>query len=193
MAALVLKFFTLGLKTAAKPLAKRFEAYVMGHDKFRQVVLRVAQRLHRWEVNRSVELTEAAAKGEGRRVFVGELADGNAIQLASTIVSEGFIFTVGASIVIFEYERVRRKEVEKKVKEESFHKLVDDMHERERQVWRILPDLQQQSQRQTELIEAMAKRIDDLEVHLRGLEEDKARQQAKLFGLFSLGGGGAHK
>lgn len=184
---MVLKFFTLGLKTAAKPLAKRFEAYVMGHDKFRQVVLRVAQRLHRWEVNRSVELTEAAAKGEGRRVFVGELADGNAIQLASTIVSEGFIFTVGASIVIFEYERVRRKEVEKKVKEESFHKLVDDMHERERQ------DLQQQSQRQTELIEAMAKRIDDLEVHLRGLEEDKARQQAKLFGLFSLGGGGAHK
>jgi len=43
MAAFVFKAFTLSLKTIAKPLAGRFQTYVMGHPTFRGRVINLAQ------------------------------------------------------------------------------------------------------------------------------------------------------
>jgi hypothetical protein len=40
---MLFKVFALTLKTAAKPLASRFEGYVMGHPQLRQRVINLAQ------------------------------------------------------------------------------------------------------------------------------------------------------
>ena len=45
MAALVFKIFTLSIKTAAKPLAGRFQNWVLEHPTLRPAVVKLAQVL----------------------------------------------------------------------------------------------------------------------------------------------------
>lgn len=154
MATLLVKVFALTLKTVAKPLANRFEAYVMGHPRFRQSIVNFAQvtaqaqacgtqlrpatrtqhqqesllgycllvlcesfgtclllwpnlllpttrpnrlfpapclqRLHRLEVT----INRGAEGKAGGRVFVGDMTEEKAVQLASKVASEGFVYFV---------------------------------------------------------------------------------------------------
>lgn len=46
MATLVFKVFTLAIKTASKPLANRFQNYVLAHPTLRPQVLKFAQVRH---------------------------------------------------------------------------------------------------------------------------------------------------
>ena len=43
MATLLFKVGTLALRTASKPVANRFQAYVLGHPRFRQNVISIGQ------------------------------------------------------------------------------------------------------------------------------------------------------
>lgn len=54
--------------------------------------LALAQAIHRAEVR----LTRGAEGKEGK-AFVGEMTEDKALELASKIVSEGFVYTFGAS------------------------------------------------------------------------------------------------
>lgn len=117
MAALVFKVFTLTIKTAAKPLAGRFQAWVLHHPTLRPAVVNLAQvsrvtgviassallmqlpstsmpgfclqKMHKVEVGIS-----RAAEGKVGKVFVGNMSDERALELASKVVSEGFVFGV---------------------------------------------------------------------------------------------------
>lgn len=89
----------------------------MGHPEFRASVLRVVQAYHRWEVGRT--LNHTGAEGE-KKVFVGQMADDKALKMASSVVSEGFLFAVGSALIYFEYERGRRRDAAKQEKETAF-------------------------------------------------------------------------
>ena len=113
MAALVFKIFTLSIRTAAKPLAGRFQAWVLDHPTLRPAVVSLAQvtsvfrvlcssarhkvimwtshvqQMHKIEVGIS-----RAAEGKVGKFFVGNMSDERALELASKVASEGFVFGV---------------------------------------------------------------------------------------------------
>ncbi len=117
MAALVFKIFTLTIRTVAKPLAGRFQAWVLDHPTLRPAVVNLAQvrpgyqgtckpsaahattcssmpdfclqKMHKIEVGIS-----RAAEGKVGKFFVGNMSDERALELASKVVSEGFVFGV---------------------------------------------------------------------------------------------------
>jgi Optic atrophy 3 protein (OPA3) len=55
MAALLFKVGTLGIKTLAKPLATRFQSYVLGHPVLRRQVIGIAQVNRLFAVDRLVD------------------------------------------------------------------------------------------------------------------------------------------
>ena len=61
----------------------------MGHPVARKRVINLAQRLHAMEVNIS-----RGAEGRTGRTFVGDISEEKAVQLASKVVSEGFVYGV---------------------------------------------------------------------------------------------------
>eukprot|EP00798_Chlamydomonas_sp_ICE-L_P010394 gene10394-8338_t len=65
------------------------------------------KRLHRFEV-----YITRKAEGKTGRVFIGVMTEEKSIKLASTIISEGFIFLVGVSVVSFEYQSYRQRKIE---------------------------------------------------------------------------------
>ena len=108
---MVFKIFTLSIRTAAKPLAGRFQAWVLDHPTLRPAVVNLAQvqlkqgrlqaantwtyhdahmqKMHKIEVGIS-----RAAEGKVGKFFVGNMSDERALELASKVVSEGFVFGV---------------------------------------------------------------------------------------------------
>ena len=125
MAAFLFKVFTLTIRTIAKPLSKRVEAYVLEHPTLRKPVVDLAQVsyhsvhttsdasiqdanhpapwlpsmlcpclqvLHRLEVR-----VNRGAEGKVAKVFVGDLSEENALELAGKVISESFIWLVSAS------------------------------------------------------------------------------------------------
>ena len=118
------KVFTLTIRTIAKPLSKRVEAYVLDHPTLRKPVVDLAQVsyrcvhatsdvprrdadhpvpwlhwtpcpclqvLHRLEVR-----VNRGAEGKVAKVFVGDLSEENALELAGKVISESFIWLVSA-------------------------------------------------------------------------------------------------
>eukprot|EP00798_Chlamydomonas_sp_ICE-L_P008686 gene8686-34133_t len=96
MAALVFKVGTLILKQVAKPMANRFQAYVMSHPVLLEVYI------------------TRGAEGKTGRFFIGDMTEEKSVELASKLASEGFVLTLGLGIVVFEYDRQRKKEIVKK-------------------------------------------------------------------------------
>lgn len=121
MAAFLFKVFTLTIRTIAKPLSRRVEAYVLDHPTLRQPVVNLAQvdlyiwffcvtqchdrvhlfgllhhhevfhmqTLHRFEVR-----VNRGAEGKSAKVFVGQLSEENALELAGKVISESFLWLV---------------------------------------------------------------------------------------------------
>jgi hypothetical protein len=99
MAPILFKLFALTLKTVSKPLASRFEKFIMGHPVARKRVIDLAQRLHAMEVNIS-----RGAEGRTGRTFVGDISEERAVQLASKVVSEGFVYGVRMECCLVLYD-----------------------------------------------------------------------------------------
>lgn len=89
MATVFFKVAVLTVKTLSKPLASRFESYVLNHPFLRTQVINLAQNLHRLTVR-----IDRGAEGRTGRAFVGDMTEEKALQLASKVVSEGFIYGV---------------------------------------------------------------------------------------------------
>ncbi|KAL3141945.1 hypothetical protein ABBQ32_004595 [Trebouxia sp. C0010 RCD-2024] len=175
MAALVFKIFTLSIKTAAKPLAGRFQSWVLQHPTLRPAVVKLAQKWHKIEVGIS-----RSAEGKIGKFFVGDMSDEHALQLASKVVSEGFVFGVGVTIIAWEYERQRKKDVDKKVKEEAFRKQVDQ---------KCLEDkkyLEEENRQQLAMMMSVVARVEKLEQLVYAMQEQQERQRNSRWGMFSL-------
>lgn len=104
MAAIVVKVFSLALRTISKPLGHQFQNWALQHPGFRRQAIAIAQVksfdlnaktpiqiqvLHRMEV-----FITRGAEGKESRAFVGAISDEKAMDLAAKVVSEGFVFTV---------------------------------------------------------------------------------------------------
>ena len=110
MATLLFKVGALTLKTVSKPLATRFEQYVMGHPTLRKQVIAAANFLHGLEVR-----ITRGAEGKSGKVFVGSMSEENAVQMASKVASEGFVYGTALALLVAE---MIRKDKEDRLKKE---------------------------------------------------------------------------
>lgn len=111
-----------------------------------------------------------------KRVFVGQMADDKALKLASTVVSEGFLFAVGTALIYLEYDRGKQKDVVKQEREKEFRQ----------QVLSMQSALQEQ-------VAVTRCSIDALEARLAAMESmaadaDRTRRRGGWFGMFAAGG-----
>lgn len=162
MAALLFKVGTLVLKTAAKPLGDRFKNWVMAHPQYRQNVLNVAQRVHRFEI-----MLTRKAEGRTGQAFIGSMTEEKSVELASKLASESFLFLVGSLIIFAEYERTRRKEVAKQAKEAAERHAILDRAREERERL-VAENLEQQR-----VLEGLVARLGDVERALQALHEQR--------------------
>eukprot|EP00803_Ostreobium_quekettii_P007286 evm.model.scf_633.5 EVM.evm.TU.scf_633.5 scf_633:54645-55341(+) len=121
--------------------------------------------IHRVEVRMS-----RGAEGKNGKAFIGDMTEEKAMELASRLVSEGFVFTVGAAAVVWEYNRSRSKALEERALEQSSQDQIVDEAIAERELW------QQEKGMQAELLHKMVCRIDSLEGQLLKMQEERLRQ-----------------
>lgn len=174
--AFVFKAFTLTIRTAAKPLANRFQRYVVTHPTLRPRVIKLAQTLHAIEIAIS-----RGAEGKTGRAFVGTMTEERALESAGKIASESFIFAVGISILGWEYNRQSRKDTERKGKDEQFRATVMEqskMHSQQQ-----LLGLQDASLQQNAMLTAMQLRLDKIEEQLQAMQGRKLQRSNSAWAL----------
>lgn len=179
MAAFVFKVFTLTLRTAAKPLALRFQQFVLTHPTLRPRVVKLAQAVHKFETR-----VTRHAEGKTGKVFVGELSDENALDLAGKIVSEAFVYTVAVAVVAFEYNRQSKKDGEKARKESAYRNEAESRYREQLEAQR----------RHEERLAALERRLEAVagrwEQQLAEQEAEQAKQQLQrsnsFYNMFSL-------
>lgn len=69
-------------------------------------------------------------EGKENRVFVGEMSEDKAINLASRFVSEGFVYGTAILLLIWEQKRKRDEDVVKKAKAEDERQRINELHRR---------------------------------------------------------------
>ncbi|KAK9803533.1 hypothetical protein WJX73_005367 [Symbiochloris irregularis] len=162
--AFLFKAFTLTIRTAAKPLANRFERYVVNHPTLRPRVIQLAQTLHAIEIAIS-----RGAEGKTGRAFVGTMTEERALESAGKIASEGFILAVGITILGWEYRRQAGKDEDKKVREEE---------SRRRLVLECKEHSQQQLMAHQVVLASMQARMEGLEEQVRAMQERKLQRSS---------------
>lgn len=109
MAALLFKLGALGVRMVAKPLGDRFKNWVMSHPLAREKAVGLAQRWHVVEV-----YVGRGEEGKSGKAFIGSMTEERSVELASKIAAEAFIFTVGVTVIVFEHNRKRASELDRK-------------------------------------------------------------------------------
>uniref|UniRef100_A0A061RKP9 Uncharacterized protein n=1 Tax=Tetraselmis sp. GSL018 TaxID=582737 RepID=A0A061RKP9_9CHLO len=84
--ALALKLGLFTVRTLAKPVASRFQSWLLTHPLWRDRCISLAQAIHRAEVS-----VTRGAEGKEGKAFVGMMTEEKALDLAAKIVSEGFV------------------------------------------------------------------------------------------------------
>ncbi|XP_074571800.1 uncharacterized protein LOC141828297 [Curcuma longa] len=104
----VVKLGTLVLKTVCKPIANRLKKEAGRHPKFRQLIINLAQANHRITTN-----VQRRIYGHATDVEIRPLNEEKAVQAASDLIGELFVFSVGGAALIFEVQRSARSEARK--------------------------------------------------------------------------------
>ncbi|GAA5861646.1 hypothetical protein JCM8547_000693 [Rhodosporidiobolus lusitaniae] len=99
-----LKIASLFLRTLSKPIANKIKQQAKEHEGFKTRTVRMAQWLHRAEMNLRVRLLGESPK------HVRPLSEARAIDAGANFLSEGFLFSVAATIILGETYRSRRAE-----------------------------------------------------------------------------------
>ncbi|KAL9243779.1 hypothetical protein vseg_017625 [Gypsophila vaccaria] len=102
------KLGTLALKTVSKPIASRLKKEATLHPKFRQLIIDLAQANHRF----TTQITRRMY-GHATDVEIRPLNEEKAVQVASDLIGEVFVFTVAGVAVIFEVQRSAKSEARK--------------------------------------------------------------------------------
>eukprot|EP00879_Flechtneria_rotunda_P011126 GHRR01011623.1.p2 GENE.GHRR01011623.1~~GHRR01011623.1.p2 ORF type:complete len:129 (+),score=31.06 GHRR01011623.1:696-1082(+) len=87
------------------------------------------KRVHGFEV-----MVTRKAEGKTGKAFVGNMTEEKAVELASRIASESFLFMVGSLLIFLEYDRNRRKEIKKQHKEAAERQGIMERARHEREV-----------------------------------------------------------
>ncbi|ORX53234.1 OPA3-domain-containing protein [Hesseltinella vesiculosa] len=99
-----IKLGSLLVKTLAKPVANSIKTQAKQHEKFREFCIGVAQTSHRWEM--TLKMNFLGYKKEKIR----PLNDARAIESGANFISEAFVFSVAAGIILAESWRSHNKD-----------------------------------------------------------------------------------
>uniref|UniRef100_A0A803LLP1 OPA3-like protein n=1 Tax=Chenopodium quinoa TaxID=63459 RepID=A0A803LLP1_CHEQI len=107
----VIKIGTLALRTLSKPIATRLKQQAGLHPKFRELIISLAQANHRLTTT-----LQRRIYGHATDVEIRPLNQERAVQAASDLLGEMFIFLVAGAAVIFEVQRSAKSEAKKEEK-----------------------------------------------------------------------------
>lgn len=104
----LLKLGTLALRTLSKPVANRLKQQAAHYPSFREFIVSLAQVNHRFTTT-----LQRRIYGHATDVEIRPLNEGRAVQVASDLLGEMFIFLVAGAAVIFEVQRSAKSEARK--------------------------------------------------------------------------------
>ncbi|KAI8006093.1 putative OPA3-like protein CG13603 [Camellia lanceoleosa] len=104
----VMKLGTLAIRTISKPIAARLKTDAGLHPKFRQFIINLAQANHRFST-----MVQRRIYGYSTGLEIRPLNEGRAIEAASNILGELFVFSVAGLALIYEVQRNSRAEARK--------------------------------------------------------------------------------
>ncbi|KQK03538.1 OPA3-like protein [Brachypodium distachyon] len=133
MALPVAKLGTLLLRTLSKPIASRLKSQAAVHPKFRDFIVSIAQVNHRITTR-----IQRRIYGHATNVEIRPLDEQKAVQAATDLIGEGFIFSVAVAALIFEVQRSARSEARK---EEARKQELEELRQREERLAKDLEDL----------------------------------------------------
>ncbi|XP_047059137.1 OPA3-like protein [Lolium rigidum] len=133
MALPVAKLGTLLLRTLSKPIASRLKSQAAVHPKFRDFIISIAQMNHRITTR-----IQRRIYGHATNVEIRPLDEQKAVQAATDLIGEGFIFSVAVAALIFEVQRSARSEARK---EEARKQELEELKQREDSLAKDLEDL----------------------------------------------------
>ncbi|KAH9606531.1 hypothetical protein KSS87_000518 [Heliosperma pusillum] len=150
------KLGTLALRTLSKPIANRLKKQAGFHPKFRGFIISIAQGNHRFTTTLQRRIYNRA-----ENVEIRPLNEEKAVQVASDLIGEMFIFLVAGALVIFEVQRNAKSEAKKEEKRKQ--------------------ELESLKQRD----EALSKEVEELKLKI--IELDKLAKGRGITGLFNFG------
>ncbi|RLN42067.1 hypothetical protein C2845_PM01G30390 [Panicum miliaceum] len=133
MALPVAKLGTLALRTLSKPIASRLKSQAAVHPKFRNFIIGIAQINHRITTK-----IQRRIYGHTTDVEIRPLNEQKAVQAATDLIGEAFIFSVAVAALIFEVQRSARSETRK---EEARKQELEELKQREESLAKELEDL----------------------------------------------------
>ncbi|CAO2209283.1 unnamed protein product, partial [Urochloa humidicola] len=133
MALPVAKLGTLALRTLSKPIASRLKSQAAVHPKFRNFIIAIAQINHRITTK-----IQRRIYGHATDVEIRPLDEQKAVQAATDLIGEAFIFSVAVAALIFEVQRSARSEARK---EEARKQELEELKQREESLAKELEDL----------------------------------------------------
>ncbi|KAK9714641.1 hypothetical protein RND81_06G108800 [Saponaria officinalis] len=151
----LLKLGTLALRTLSKPIAVRLKQQAGFHPQFRQFIINIAQMNHRFTTT-----LQRRIYGHATDVEIRPLNEEKAVQVASDLIGELFIFLVAGAAVVFEVQRSAKSEAKK---EEKRKQELETLRQRD---------------------EALLKEVEDLKHKI--VELEKLVKGRGLTGLFSI-------
>lgn len=131
----LVKLGTLALKTACKPIASRLKKEAGRHPRFRQFIIDIAQVNHRITTN-----IQRRIYGHRTDVEIRPLNEEKAVQAASELIGELFVFSVATVALIYEVQRSAKSEAKK---EEMRKQELKDILQREEDLEKEVEQLKQ--------------------------------------------------
>ncbi|WOL11009.1 hypothetical protein Cni_G19770 [Canna indica] len=102
------KLGALAFRTLSKPIASRLKQQARNYPKFRQFIVNLAQANHRFTTN-----IQRRFNGQATDISIRPLNEEKAIQAATDLLGEFFLFSVAGAAIIFEVQRSARSEARK--------------------------------------------------------------------------------
>ncbi|CAA6668213.1 unnamed protein product [Spirodela intermedia] len=156
----LVKLGALAMKTVSKPIASRLKMEAGRHPQFRSFIISMAQANHRISTNMQRRLY-----GHSTDVEIRPLNEEKAVQAATDLIGEIFVFLVAGGAVIFEVQRSARSEARK---EEMRRQELDALKQRDEELARE--------------VELLRERLSEIEKLAKG---------RSLAGIFSFRHGGS--
>ncbi|KAJ8494089.1 hypothetical protein OPV22_015810 [Ensete ventricosum] len=104
----VVKLGSLALRTLSKPIASRLKQQAGNYPKFREYIIGLAQANHRFTTT-----IQRRLYGQATDVKIRPLNEEKAVQAATDLIGELFVFSVAGAAIIFEVQRSARSEARK--------------------------------------------------------------------------------
>ncbi|KAI0085938.1 OPA3-domain-containing protein [Irpex rosettiformis] len=102
------KIATLVIRTLAKPISNQIKTQAKQHERFRDLCVGLAQRMHRTEVQLRTRLLGEAPK------TIRPLSETRAIENGANALAEGFLFGVAALLILGETWRSSRSQTKRR-------------------------------------------------------------------------------